>query len=158
MSFTNANPTDSKESLLTDITAAANQGHMPGLPLRPLAALIVKVADEAAETVADLKEHITKLNKQNAKLQCWVIALAVAALIGTVVQTTAAIYALLATNSSAVKPAATAGSFKAAPPQPLLPATKSKENLARPPAGSDASQSAKVRSSPSSAASPNLER
>jgi len=99
MSYLDAKPSDSKESLLADIMSAANQSHMPGLPLRPLGALIVKVADETAGTVADLKAHITQLNEQNANLQWWVVALAVAALIGTVVQTTAAIYALSASGS-----------------------------------------------------------
>ena len=101
MSFIDAKPSDSKESLLNDIMAAANQSHMPGLPLRPLAALVIKVADETAETVAGLKAHITHLNEQNAKLQWWVVALAVAALVGTFVQTAAAIYALAAPSKAA---------------------------------------------------------
>ncbi|MDO8369292.1 MAG: hypothetical protein Q7S71_01000 [Candidatus Nitrotoga sp.] len=106
MSYLDAKPTDSKESLLNDIMAAANQSHMPGLPLRPFAALVVKVADETAETVSDLKAHITNLNQQNARLQWWVVALAIAALIGTVVQTAAALYALAAPSPSvAVGPA-----------------------------------------------------
>lgn len=97
MSFIDAKPTDSKESLLNDIMAAAGgQSHMPGLPLRPFAALVIKVADETAETVSDLKAHITKLNQQNARLQWWVVALAIAALVGTAVQTAAALYALAA--------------------------------------------------------------
>jgi hypothetical protein len=41
--------------------------------------------------VAELHGHITRLNKSNAKIQWWVIALAVASLIGTVVQTAVAI-------------------------------------------------------------------
>ena len=104
MSFLDAKPSDSKESLLNDIMSAANQSHMPGLPLRPLAALVVKVADETAETVANLKTHITHLNEQNEKLQWWVVALAVAALIGTVVQTAAALYALSAPSPVAAVP------------------------------------------------------
>ena len=106
MSFIDANPSHSKEQLLNDIFAAANQGHMPGLPLRPFAALVVKVANETAETVAELKAHITRLNEQNARLQWWVVALAVAALIGTIVQTGAAIYALQASPIRSVEPTA----------------------------------------------------
>jgi len=94
MPYTDAKPTDSKENLLNDILAAANQRHMPGLPLRPFAALMVKVADETGETVADLKAHITRLNDRNAKLQSWVVALAVAALLSTVVQAAVAVYPL----------------------------------------------------------------
>lgn len=41
--------------------------------------------------VTELHDHITKLNASNAKIQKWVIALAVAALIAAVVQTTVAI-------------------------------------------------------------------
>lgn len=116
MSYTNAQPTDAKESLLNDVMAAAQQSHMPGLALRPLAALVVKIADETTETVADLKAHITHLNDQNAKLQWWVVALAVAALIGTVVQTVAAIYALSASIQSPSVPAASAAAGKALSP------------------------------------------
>jgi len=42
-----------------------------------------------------LQRHIDSLNRQNAKIQWWVIALAVAALIAAVVQTTVAIRAEL---------------------------------------------------------------
>ena len=63
MSFIDAKPTDTTESLLSDImTSAVNQSHAPGLPLRPFAALVVKVANETAETVTDLKTHITILD------------------------------------------------------------------------------------------------
>jgi hypothetical protein len=41
--------------------------------------------------VIELHDHITALNKSNAKIQWWVIALAAAALIAAVVQTTVAI-------------------------------------------------------------------
>lgn len=41
--------------------------------------------------VVELHGHITELNASNAKIQRWVIALAVASLIGTAVQTSVAI-------------------------------------------------------------------
>jgi hypothetical protein len=41
--------------------------------------------------VVELHDHITTLNKSNAKIQHWVIALSVAAVIGTAVQTMTAI-------------------------------------------------------------------
>ncbi len=101
MSFTDAKPSDPKEQLLNDISSSAiNQRHAPSLPLRPFAALMIKVADETADTVADLKAHITRLNEQNAKLQWWVVALAVAALIGTFVQTVVAILPLISTSKA----------------------------------------------------------
>ncbi|MBI4191099.1 MAG: hypothetical protein HY525_11250 [Betaproteobacteria bacterium] len=43
--------------------------------------------------IARLQGHITNLDAKNTKLQWWVIALAVAALIGTVIQATVAIRA-----------------------------------------------------------------
>ena len=128
MSFIDAKPSDSKEQLLLDIFAAANQAHVPGLPLRPFAALVVKVADETAQTVADLKAHITTLNEQNAKLQWWVVVLAVAALIGTAVQTGAAIYALSASSSpaaSTTSPARSDLNPQALPPPPAESAARS---------------------------------
>jgi hypothetical protein len=122
MSFIDAKPTDSKESLLNDImVAAANQSHRPGLPLRPFAALVIKVADETAETVADLKAHISYLNDQNAKLQRWVVALAVAALVGTFVQTAAALYAVSAPNSSSAAPSSAASIEATRTARPLEP-------------------------------------
>ena len=36
-----------------------------------------------------LQKHITKLDAKNSKLQCWVMLLAVAALVSTIVQTIA---------------------------------------------------------------------
>lgn len=129
MSFLDAKPSDSKESLLNDImVAAANQSHNAGLPLRPFAALVVKVADETAETVADLKAHITTLNEQNAKLQWWVVSLAIAALIGTVVQTTAAIYALTATPPPAAAVASPAHSAQATQIVPQQSLSHSRES------------------------------
>ena len=102
MSFIDAKPTDSKESLLSDITSAAvNQRHAPGLPLRPFAALMIQVANETSETVADLKAHISRLNTENAKLQGWVVALAIAALVSTIVQTAVALYPLVSPAPSA---------------------------------------------------------
>lgn len=100
MSFLDAKPTDSKDSLLSDIVSAAvSQRHAPGLPLRPFAALMIKVGDETAVTVADLKGHITRLNDENAKLQWWVVALALAALVSTLVQTGIALLPLFSTGA-----------------------------------------------------------
>ena len=91
MSYLNTDPTASKEDLLSAIRGAANQPHIPGLPLIPLATLLVKVSGEASESIADLKNHITELNKQNGRLQNWVVALALVALLATIVQTIVAV-------------------------------------------------------------------
>ncbi len=91
MSYLDRDHTKPTSELLGDISAAAQQHGFPGLPLLPFGALLVKIAGEATETVADLKAHITDLNTKNAKLQWWVTALALAALVSTLVQTGVAI-------------------------------------------------------------------
>lgn len=80
MSFLDADPSKPKKELFNDILdAAVNQSQRPGLPLLPFGALLVKISEEASETITDLKIHITKLNEENAKLQWWVVVLAVTA-------------------------------------------------------------------------------
>jgi hypothetical protein len=96
MSYLNTDPSVPKEDLLSAISAAATgQAHAPGLPLIPLATLLVKVSGEASETIADLKSHITELNRKNGRLQNWVIVLAVAALLATTVQAVVAVASLM---------------------------------------------------------------
>lgn len=100
MAYLNAKPTDSKEDLLRDIVTAAQQAHMPGLPLRPFAALLVKVGDETDETIADLKALIVHLDQKNSKLQFWVVALAVAALLASIAQIAVAVMSLPPASAS----------------------------------------------------------
>lgn len=153
MSFTDAKPTDSKENLLNDIFVAANQQHMPGLPLRPFAALMVKVANETGETVADLKAHITRLNDRNAKLQSWVVALALAALLSTIVQTAVAVYPLFAARqasaSDRVSEVTDRAESTAPDASPSTPAT-----TPSPPAAMPLAQSATQPASSASTSSP----
>ena len=118
MSFLDAKPSDSKDDLLRDIISAANQRHMPGLALRPFAALMVKVADETGETVADLKAHVTKLNEENAKLQWWVVALAIAALVSAVVQTLVAVLSFTTTPALSAGDRTVQGAVATAPLAP----------------------------------------
>nr|WP_297500012.1 hypothetical protein [Ferrovum sp.] len=105
MSYLDADPSKSKKELVNDIlVAAVNQSKKPGLPLLPFGALLVKISEEASETITDLKNHITKLNEENAKLQWWVIALAVAALLSTLVQTVIAVTAYIYPPASMQSP------------------------------------------------------
>ncbi len=113
MSYLDTDPTKPKQELLADIRAAAQQPHFPGLPLLPFANLLVKVGAEASETIESLKSHITELNEKNAKLQWWVVGLAIAAFISAVVQTIVAVAAFFmspqavpaeASASSAIAP------------------------------------------------------
>jgi hypothetical protein len=73
--------------------------------------------------VVELHNHITALNKSNATIQWWVIALAVAALIAAAAQTTVAILPYAGISPSALTPAPTPiqsppkESSKAAPTQ-----------------------------------------
>ena len=91
MSMFNRDPSKPYSELLANVQAAVSQDHAPGLPLLPLATLLVKVSTEANETIADLKKHITDLNEKNGKLQWWVVALAMAALFATITQTAIAV-------------------------------------------------------------------
>ena len=87
MSYLDADPTKPTQELLSDIRSATQQPHFPGLPLLPFANLLVKVSTEGSEAIEGLKAHITDLNAKNAKLQWWVVALAIAALLSTLIQT-----------------------------------------------------------------------
>jgi hypothetical protein len=87
MSYLDADPTKPTQELLSDIRAATQQPHFPGLPLLPFANLLIKVSTEGSEAIEGLKAHITELNEKNAKLQSWVVALAIAALVSTLIQT-----------------------------------------------------------------------
>ena len=105
MSYLDTDPKKPTQELLADIRAATQQPHFPGLPLLPFANLLVKVGTEASETIESLKNHITELNEKNAKLQWWVVALAIAAFVSTVVQTVVAVAAFIpASASSAIAP------------------------------------------------------
>lgn len=92
MGMFDTDPTKPYAELLGNVQQAVHQSHVPGLPLLPLATLLVKVSTETSETIADLKRHITDLNKKNGILQGWVVALAVAALLATIVQTSVAVF------------------------------------------------------------------
>ena len=96
MSYLDSDPTKPTQELLGDIRAATQQPHFPGLPLLPFANLLVKVSTEASEAIEGLRAHITDLNEKNARLQWWVVALAIAALISTLVQTVVSIAAYIA--------------------------------------------------------------
>lgn len=86
MSFFDTDPKKPIQGLLENVRSAAQQSHMPGLPLAPFATLLVRVSVEAHEAIESLKAHITSLNEKNAKLQWWVVALAIFSLIGTIAQ------------------------------------------------------------------------
>ena len=96
MSYLDADPTKPTQELLNDIRAATQQPHFPGLPLLPFASLLVKVSTEGGEAIEGLKAHITELNEKNAKLQWWVVALAIAALASTFIQTAFSVAAYVA--------------------------------------------------------------
>ena len=96
MSYLDKDPTKPTQELLSDILAAAQQRHVPGLPLLPFANLLVKVSTEGSEAIEGLKAHITDLNEKNAKLQWWVVALAIAALLSTLIQTIFSVAAYVA--------------------------------------------------------------
>lgn len=108
MSYLDTDPNLPTQELLNDIRAATQQAHFPGLPLLPFAKLLVKVSGDASETIEGLKNHITELNEKNAKLQWWVVALAIAAFVSTVVQTVIAVAAFAITPQAA--PTASASS------------------------------------------------
>jgi len=135
MSYFDTDPTKPTQELLNDIRAATQQAHFPGLPLLPFANLLVKVGAEASETIEGLKNHITELNEKNAKLQWWVVALAIAAFVSAVVQTVIAVVAFLVTPPNA--PAVSMGSSSAAavttvPAPSPLPLITPPSNLASP--------------------------
>ena len=125
MSYLNADPNKPTQELLSDIRAAAQQSHVPGLPLLPLANLLVKLGTEGSEAIDGLKAHITDLNEKNAKLQWWVVALAIAALLSTLIQTVFSIAAYISPPSivhySLMQPQQVAAPLNA----PKLPATAS---------------------------------
>jgi hypothetical protein len=78
------------------------------------------------EHVVELHDHITNLNTSNTKIQQWVIALAVAALISTTVQTIVTVMAYVNTPTTETKsPAITVQPQKPAPqssaPLPAAP-------------------------------------
>ena len=100
MSYFDADPTKPTQELLSDIRAATQQPHFPGLPLLPFANLLVKVSTEGSEAVEGLKAHITALNEKNGKLQWWVVALAIAALASTLIQTVFSVAAYIAPPGS----------------------------------------------------------
>ena len=118
MSYLDADPSQPKEQILNDIRSAAQQSHMPGLPLLPFGALLVKVGGEASETIAELKNHITRLNDENSKLQRWVLVLAIAALISTVVQTAFGVLAYVYPPPSAQPTVAVAAPLSVVAPSP----------------------------------------
>lgn len=114
MSFTDADPSKPKKELINDILqAAASQVDRQGLALVPFGALLVKISEEASETITDLKNHITKLNEENAKLQWWVVVLAVAALLSTLVQTVIAVTAYVYPPASMQSPPAALSPYPA---------------------------------------------
>ena len=100
MSYLDADPTKPTQELLSDIREATQQPHFPGLPLLPFANLLVKVSTEGSEAIEELKAHITELNEKNAKLQWWVVALAIVALASTLVQTVFSVAAYVASPDS----------------------------------------------------------
>jgi hypothetical protein len=123
MSYLDADPTKPTQELLSDIRAATQQPHFPGLPLLPFANLLVKVSTEGSEAIEGLKAHISDLNEKNARLQWWVVALAIAALVSTLIQTVFSVAAYVAppagsqsASASAARPEATVMSPKSATP------------------------------------------
>ena len=140
MSYLDADPKKPKQELLNDIRAATQQPHFPGLPLLPFASLLVKVSDEASETIESLKLHITALNEKNGKLQFWVVVLAVVSLVGTIVQTTFSVAAYVAPPPNA-QPVLSQSS--AAPPSSTLRPTVSPGSAAAPPASEVSNAKAK---------------
>lgn len=81
----------SDEELLSNIMAAVQQSHMPGLPFHPFSVLLIKISKKTGETIDDLKRHITELNHKNSTLQTWVMLLAIISLISTIIQTLIAV-------------------------------------------------------------------
>jgi len=137
MSFLDADPSKPKKELLNDILdAAVNQRQSPGLPLLPFGALLVKISEEASETITDLKNHITKLNEENAKLQWWVIALAVAALLSTLVQTVITVTAYVYPPTSIRSPLSAALSPYPASVVVLTPLSTSSQKVVSTPSAS----------------------
>lgn len=134
MSSLDADPSKPKKELFNDILdAAVNQSQRPGLPLLPFGALLVKISEEASETITDLKNHITKLNEENAKLQWWVVALAVAALLSTLVQTVIAVTAYVYPPASIQSPhPATLSPYPASAVAPAPLSTSSQKVVSTP--------------------------
>lgn len=91
--------TDENEKLLAHLSGLANLNNINtgtqhrdvirGITINHI--LLHRHVEVLQKQVVELHDHITTLNDGNRKIQRWVIALAVAALIAAVVQTTAAI-------------------------------------------------------------------
>lgn len=91
--------TDENEKLLEHLSGLANLTNtnsgtqhrdvIRGITINHV--LLHRHVETLQKQVVELHDHITILNDGNTKIQRWVIALAVAALIAAVVQTTAAI-------------------------------------------------------------------
>jgi hypothetical protein len=135
MSYLDADSTKPTQDLLNDIRAATQQPHFPGLPLLPFANLLVKVSYEASEAIDGLKAHISDLNEKNAKLQWWVVALAVAALLSTIIQTIFSVAAYVSPPPQSAQPVSSAQSATAIPVSPLpavVPSIPSKSSAPAP--------------------------
>lgn len=100
MSYLDIDPRKPTEELLADIRSAAQQPGHPGLALLPFANLLVKVSGNAEETIKDLKQHISDLNEKNGRLQNWVVVLAIASLLATVIQTAVSLGYVTPANST----------------------------------------------------------
>lgn len=87
MSFLDTDPSRSTQEILNDVrAAAANQSHMPGLPLVPASTLLVKIRGEMGQSIEDLKKLITALDEKNGKLQRAMVWLTVVTVLATLVQ------------------------------------------------------------------------